>query len=161
METARDTTPMVSDRWARMFKMVELVVVLFLMALLIVVVAISAVELAWLLFRDLSSVRVLVLDAEEMFELFGFFLFVLIGLELFTALKSHVLGGVFQVEVVLEVALIAIAQKLIILDTSRSTGTSLLGLAALVLALAGAFWLVHVARARRGAVRAPWSSASQ
>jgi uncharacterized membrane protein (DUF373 family) len=50
--------------------------------------------------------------------------------------------------VVLEVSLIAVAQKIIILDT-KTEGTNLLGLAGLVMALALAFWIVRVARRRR------------
>ena len=57
--------------------------------------------------------------------------------------------GVVHVEVVLEVALIAIAQKIIIFNTSRATGLSVVGLAALVLALAASFWLVRAAGHRR------------
>jgi uncharacterized membrane protein (DUF373 family) len=148
METAHDVTPLGGRKWAGIFKAFEIGVVLFLMGMLMVIVGISTLELGWLLLRDLGSVRTLVLDPEEMFELFGFFLLVLIGLELFTSLKSYIRDGVIQVEVVLEVALTAIAQKVIILDTSRATGVTLLGQAALVLALAGAFWLVRIARRR-------------
>jgi uncharacterized membrane protein (DUF373 family) len=136
------------NRWTRVIKAFEHVVILVLMGLLMVVVAISTVELGWLLVRDLSSIRTLMLESEEMFELFGFFLVVLIGLELVTSLKSYVRKGVVQVEVVLEVALIAVAQKLIILDSTKAGGPTLLGVAGLVLSLAVAFWLVRTAHQR-------------
>lgn len=155
MEIEHDTRPLGGNRFIRIFRAFELVVVLLLMGLLMVIVAISALELGWLLLKDLSEIRELVLDVEEMFDLFGFFLLVLIGLELFTSLKSYIREGVVQVEVVLEVALIAIAQKIIILDTSRATGSALLGQAGLVLALAAAFWLVRIARTARQPVGAP------
>jgi uncharacterized membrane protein (DUF373 family) len=83
-----------------------------------------------------------------MLELFGFFLLVLIGVELLTTLKVHVTDGVVHVEVVLEVALIAVAQKVIVLDATRVDALSLLALAALVLTLAAAFWWVRIARSR-------------
>lgn len=83
-----------------------------------------------------------------MLGLFGFFLLVLVGLELLTTMKSYLADRVIHVEVVLEVSLIAVAQKIIILDT-KSEGTNLLGLAGLVMALALAFWIVRVARSRR------------
>jgi uncharacterized membrane protein (DUF373 family) len=153
METGHNATPLNGKGWTRIFKAYELMVVLFLMGLLMIIVALSALELGWLLVKDLSSIRELLLDVEEMFDLFGFFLLVLIGLELFTSLKSYVREGVVQVEVVLEVALIAIAQKIIILDTSRASAVAVLGQAALVLALAAAFWLVRIARAPRPPVR--------
>jgi uncharacterized membrane protein (DUF373 family) len=132
----------------RALRAFERAILIFLMVLLMVVVGIAALELAYLLVKDLTTTRDLILDIEEMFELFGFFLLVLIGIELLLTLKSYLREGIVHVEVVLEVALTALAQKIIILDASRSGALSLLGLAALVLALAAAFWLVRVGRGR-------------
>jgi uncharacterized membrane protein (DUF373 family) len=87
----------------------------------------------------------LLVDVEEMLELFGFFLLVFVGLELLTTMKSYLYDRVIHAEVVLEVSLIAVAQKIIILDT-RSGGSTLGGMAGLVIALALAFWLVRIAR---------------
>jgi uncharacterized membrane protein (DUF373 family) len=145
-EAAPDSEPSEESKWTRLVKRFERVIVLVLILFLMVVVAISTVELGWVLFGDLSSVREILLDPEEMFGLFGFFLLVLIGLELLTTLKVHIQKGVVHVEVVLEVALIAIAQKIILLDTSRYAPASLLGLAALVLVLAMAFRLIRGGR---------------
>jgi uncharacterized membrane protein (DUF373 family) len=123
----------------------EDVVVLALMALLMVVVAISTGELGWLLLRGVTTPGKMPFDVEEMLDLFGFFLLVLVGLELLTTLKSYLYDRVIHVEVVLEVSLIAVAQKIIILDT-RSEGMTMLGLTGLILALAFAFWIVRIAR---------------
>jgi uncharacterized membrane protein (DUF373 family) len=127
----------------------ERVVVLVLVSFLMVVVAITTLELGWLLLRDILSMGRLMLDVEEMLELFGFFLLVLIGLELITTLKVYMGEGVVHGEVVLEVALIAVAQKIIILDTSRASGLTVFGLATLIVALAASFWLVRAAGHRR------------
>src|SRR5215813_11930985 len=143
METGHDATPPYDNRWTRIVKVFERVVVLFVMGLLMVIVALSALDLGWLLLRDLSNIRAKLLDVGEILELFGVFLLILVGLELLTSLKSYVREGVVQAEVVLEVSLIAIAQKIIILDTSKVTGLVLLGEAALVLALAAAYWMIR------------------
>jgi uncharacterized membrane protein (DUF373 family) len=124
----------------------ERVIVCVLIVLLMAVIVVSTIELGRLLYGDLWSRRGRLLDVEEMFALFGFFLLVLIGLELLTTLKTYIREGVVQVEVVLEVALIAIAQKIIILDTSRAGGATLLGLATMIITLATAFWLMRAAR---------------
>src|SRR5580765_6122225 len=97
--------------WRRILLHFEHVVVLTLIGLLMIVVATSTFELGWLMLKDFRSLGRMALDAEEMFELFGFFLLVLIGLELIATLKAYMGEGVVHVEVVLEVALIAIAQK--------------------------------------------------
>jgi uncharacterized membrane protein (DUF373 family) len=132
---------------AHIVRRFEDVAVLVLMTLLMIVVAISIVELGWLLLSDLTSIGTMLLDVEEMLGLFGFFLLVLVGLELLTTMKSYLADRVIHVEVVLEVSLIAVAQKIIILDT-KVGGPTLVGLAGLVMALALAFWVVRVARRR-------------
>ena len=129
----------------RIVRRFEDVAVLFLMVLLMVVVGIATVELGWILLRDVRTPGTLLVDVEEMLGLFGFFLLVLVGLELLTTLKSYLYDRVIHVEVVLEVSLIAVAQKIIILDT-RTSGATLGGMAGLVMALALAFWVVRVAR---------------
>ena len=148
MSTDDEPRPPGEHLWSRVIKRFEHIVVLVLIGLLMVVVTVSTIELGWLLFEDLRSTRELLLDVEEMFDLFGFFLLVLIGLELVTSLKSYIRDGVVHVEVVLEVALIAIAQKIIIIDASRAGGLTLFGQAALIIALAIAFRLVRTAPRR-------------
>lgn len=133
-------------RWTKAVSAYERIVVIALIALLMVVVAAATVELGTVLFADLSTRQTSLLDIEEMFSLFGYFLLVLIGLELLTTLKTYIRKGVFQVEVVLEVALIAVAQKLIILNVSHVAPSYVFGLAALILSLAAAFWLVRAPR---------------
>lgn len=134
--------------WERVVRDFEYTIVLILTGLLMIVVAIATLELGWLLLGNLTSVRGLVLDAGEMFALFSFFLLIMIGIELLSALKLYVSEGTIHVEVVLEVALIALAQKLIVLNSTSLSALYLFALAALVLALAAAFWLVRTSRSR-------------
>src|SRR5262249_54308161 len=105
------------------------IILIILMGLLMVVVTISVVELCYLLVKDLTTTRGMVLDVDEMFELFGFFLVMLIGIELLMTLKSYLNEGVVHVEVVLEVALTAPAQRIIIMDATRVGAPTLVGLA--------------------------------
>ena len=138
----------VSERVAALVKLFERAVALVLLVLLVVVVTLSTVELAALVFRDLSLAKNKLLDADQMLEMFGAFLLVLIGMELLASLKDYVRRGAVRAEIVLEVALIAIAQKVIILNP-RASALNQLSLAALILALAGAFWWVRTARRRK------------
>jgi uncharacterized membrane protein (DUF373 family) len=140
--------------WERFIYRFERVIIFSLMALLMAIIAISTVELAWLLVRDLSTVGQMLFDVHEMFEVFGFFLLVLIGVELLLSLKTYVSAGIVHVEVVLEVALIAMAQKIIVLDIHQAGALSVLSLAALVVALAVAYWLMRAARLRDRAASA-------
>ena len=131
---------------ARVVVRYEELIIVVLMSFLMVVVAISTLELGWLLLQDAITMgHRMLIDVEEMLELFGFFLLVLVGIELLVTLKSYLFDRVIHVEVVLEVSLIAVAQKVIITDKSAGA-TTLLGLAGLVVALALAFWIVKIAR---------------
>jgi uncharacterized membrane protein (DUF373 family) len=112
-----------------------------------IVVTLATAELGKLLYKDLFVIRETLLDVEHMFELFGAFLLVFVGLELLTSLKAYVREGSVHVEVVLEVALVALAQKVIVLNP-RSDPLKQFGVASLILALAGALWFVRSASER-------------
>ncbi|MDF2695914.1 MAG: hypothetical protein K0S65_4297 [Labilithrix sp.] len=146
MESTAEAKPPGADQASRIIRHFEHVIVLVLMALLVLVVSLSTLELVWLLVRDVMSSRGVLLDVEQMFELFGFFLLVLIGMELLATLRSYLYERIIHVEVVLEVALVAVAQKIIVLNTARAGGSTLLGIAALVLSLAAAIWAVRSRR---------------
>lgn len=133
---------------AKIVKTFERIVMLALGVLLMVVSTVCTVELGVLLWHDLRDGPLLPLDAEETFEIFGFILLVVVGLELLATLKSYLVSRVFYLEIVVEVAIIAVAQKIIILNPSKADGLSLLGLAGLFAALVGAFWVIRVARSK-------------
>jgi uncharacterized membrane protein (DUF373 family) len=147
---ADDAGPL-ERRWFRVISIFERAVVVFLMVLLMVVTGLAVLELGWLLFRDLSSTREVLLDKDELLQLFGFFLLVLIGVELLSALKGFIRSRMIHLEIVLQVALTAVAQKVIVLDTTKAGGLSLLGIAAIILALAAAYWSIRAARKRDAA----------
>ncbi len=125
-------------------------VVLVLIVLLMGVIALSTLDLAWRLIHDVITPPVLLLDVQELLELFGFFLLILIGLELLETIRAYLNTHVIHLEVVLEVALIALARKVIVLHTRKEGALTLLGLAALVVALAVAFH-VHLRATQRAA----------
>ena len=57
-------------------------------------------------------------------------------------IKAYLKENAIHVEIVLEVALIAIARKVIIIDLEKYGSLTLLGIAALILAVAVAFYAV-------------------
>jgi uncharacterized membrane protein (DUF373 family) len=77
---------------------------------------------------------------QGLLEIFGYFLLVLIGIELLETLKAYFKKDVIHVRVVLKVALIAIARKVIIEEPNTVASLTLVGIATLILALAIAFY---------------------
>jgi uncharacterized membrane protein (DUF373 family) len=120
----------------------ERLITWILIAMMAVVVALSVVDLAWLLIKDIISPPILLLDADELLELFGFFLLIMIGIELLETLRTYVHKREIRTEVIILVALIALGRKVVIIDVKGAEDISLLGIAAMILALAISFYLI-------------------
>ncbi|HLW86350.1 MAG TPA: phosphate-starvation-inducible PsiE family protein [Candidatus Sulfotelmatobacter sp.] len=121
-------------------------IVLVLGVLLIVVVALSTADLAVLIAQDIWKPPRFLIPVQGLLEVFSFFLLVIIGIELLETLKAYVKKDVIHVRLVLEVALIAMARKVIILEPDNASALTLLGMAALISALAVAFYFERKAR---------------
>jgi len=123
-------------------KWFERVVILALIVMMSLVVLISTIELGVIIFLDILKPPSFWLGIDQLFEIFGFFLLLLIGVELLETIKAYLSEQVVHSEVVLEVALIAIARKVITLDLKAYDSLTLVGIAAMILAIAGAFFLM-------------------
>ncbi len=88
------------------------------------------------------------LEIGELLEIFGMFLLVLIGVELLETVKMYFTQKTVHVEVVLTVALIAIARKVIILDIKKVPSLTLIGIAAIIVALSAGYYLLTIKRNR-------------
>lgn len=124
-------------------KQFEKTVIIILIAMMILVVLLATVELGWIIVKDIISPPIILLEISELLEIFGFFLLVLIGVELLETIKAYLISKVVHVEIVLEVALIAIARKVIILDLEKYENLTVIGMAGLILAVAVAFYVVR------------------
>jgi uncharacterized membrane protein (DUF373 family) len=120
----------------------EQVILVALVLMMSVVVFLSTIELGWILIRDIVTPPVVLLDIDELLDVFGVFLLVLIGIELLETIKTYFVEHVIHAEVVIEVAMIAIARKVIILDVKELPSLTLLGIAAIIITLAVAYWVV-------------------
>jgi uncharacterized membrane protein (DUF373 family) len=121
----------------------EKMVVVSLMGMMALVVLISTVELGWIIIQDIISPPVIFLELDELLSIFGFFLLILIGIELLETIKIYVRESLIRVEVVLLVAIIAVARKVIILDMKEISDLQLVGIAALIIALTVGLFLMR------------------
>jgi len=129
----------------------QAVIVRVLMLLLLVVVALSTVHLGVLIAEEIWKPPRFLIVVPALLELFGYFLLVLIGVELLETLRSYAHESTSRLRVVLEVALIAAARKVITLEPNTTSGVTLFGIAALILALGIAFYLQGHGVANTGA----------
>lgn len=107
---------------------------------MLVVVVLSTVHLGVLIAQEIWAPPRFLVSVQGLLEIFGYFLLVLIGVELLETLRAYIRKDVIHVRVVLEVALIAMARRAIILEPDALTSSTLFGIAALILALGIAFF---------------------
>lgn len=129
----------------RLIGVFERYIVLVLLALMMIAVFVATIELGVILVQQLLKPPLLLLDLQELLEVFGFFLMVLIGLELLETIKAYLEQDKVHVEVVFLVAMVAIARKVIILDLGEMTTDMLLGMSAVILALSAGYFLLDKA----------------
>ncbi|MBP1753108.1 MAG: hypothetical protein H6Q57_1944 [Geobacteraceae bacterium] len=127
----------------RYLKNVEKSVIIALICMMTLVVILATLELGWIIIKDIFTEPMFLLEIDELLDIFGLFMLVLIGIELLeTIIKNYLTENVIRVEVVLVVAIIAIARKVIILDVKDLSGTVLLGIAAIILSLCAGHYLI-------------------
>jgi uncharacterized membrane protein (DUF373 family) len=103
----------------------------------------ATVELGWIIVRDIVTWPSETTRISELLDIFGLFLLVLIGIELLETIRTYAATHVLRAEVVMTVAIIAIARKVIILDVGKLSAITLLGIAAIIIALAAGYYLVR------------------
>lgn len=128
---------------------IEVAVVTALEVLLIVVVAVATIVLYLLFVRNvlpqLSRVESAAGLLPTMQNSFAGVLVVVLGLELLETLKTYFSEHHIRVEVILVVAIIAVARHLIQVDFEHTPGTVLLGLSAVILALTVGYFITKKA----------------
>ncbi len=122
-------------------KKIEEIMMVILTIMMLIVVILSVVELGWILFKDILSPPILILEFEELLEIFGTFLLVLIGIELLETIKVYVTKKELRAEIIVLVAIIALARKVITLDVKTLPSEAMLGIAAITLALTTSYYV--------------------
>jgi uncharacterized membrane protein (DUF373 family) len=124
-------------------KKYEKLMIQALMVMMALVLGIATIDLGWLIIKDIINPPFLLLSVNQLLEIFGLFMLVIIGIELLeTIMKTYITQNQPHYEVVLSVAIIAIARKVIILDVKEVDSLSLLGIAATILALTVGYFLM-------------------
>jgi len=120
-------------------------IILCLIAMMMLAVLLSTIELFIILIAEILKPPKYILGIDNLFEIFGFFMMILIGMELLESIRTYLTDEVLHVEVVFLVAMIAIARKVIILEVKDLDPLVLIGIASIILALAGGYYFVKKA----------------
>lgn len=123
-------------------------IILSLIVMMMFTVLVSTVELLVILVQELMDPPAYLLGIDNLFAIFGFFMMILIALELLESIRAYLTDDALHVEVVFLVAMIAIARKVIILEVRDLEPMRLVGIASIILALSGGYYLVKLAMQR-------------
>ena len=133
----------------------EKIVYVLLMVFLMVVLIASLIELVWYIFRSLTNDPLYLLESHELTAVLGAFLLVLIGVELLDTIKAYFSENTIHVEIVVLLAIIAIARKVILLDPTSVSGVDfgfeLMGIGVVVVGLSAGYYLIKKAGITLGA----------
>lgn len=117
-----------------------------LIALLMLVLVGTLIDLVWLLYDSLILTTPALMESRELIAVLGAFLLVLIGVELLDTIKAYFHENAIHVEIVMLLAIIAVARKVILLDPASMTGYEfgfeLMGIGVIVAGLSAGYHLI-------------------
>lgn len=110
---------------------------------MVFVIVMGVIDVGWTLYEKLSSPPKYILTISDMLATFGAFMAVLIAIEIFINIVIYLRDDAIHVKIVMATAVMAIARKIIILDTKDLDYQYLIGLAFIMLATSIGYWLIH------------------
>jgi uncharacterized membrane protein (DUF373 family) len=129
-------------RLKRNIRIIEKTIIVLLIIMMSFVLVLATIELAYYLYKSVTSAEYFLISLDSLMDLFGVFLLVLIGIELLDTIKVYLKQNVIHVEVVVLVAIIAIARKVVVLKIEELSGDVIIGIGILILSLAIAYYLI-------------------
>jgi uncharacterized membrane protein (DUF373 family) len=149
-----------SRRVIELYAVIERIIIYILLAMLTLVVSFATVTFAAEILRRMwlrvSGAPLDPASASEFLrqfaiyrEVFGTFLLILIGVELIKTIVTYLQSHELHIEVVFTVAMIAIARHAIDLDIEHVSPMTIIGMGAMVLALALSYFYFRKATAGR------------
>jgi uncharacterized membrane protein (DUF373 family) len=130
---------------------IERAIVRVLIVLLLIAIILGTIELARVLLVELIAPPYFLIDVHTLFDAFSLFLVILIGIELLRSMTIYLSEDRIRPEVVVQVAVIALCNKIITLDLKATSGIALVGVATLLMGLAAVHFVFQPGRLVRRA----------
>jgi len=132
------------------FVKTEKIIATVLLVLMGVVVASGTIEVAYEIVTGLIDPPGFFLGVSELFDVFGLFLMVLIGLELMTSIHMYLDDQKIHAEMMFLVALTDVTRKIVIMDSSAMDPMLVFSIGFLIIALAAGYYLIKKNRLASG-----------
>ncbi len=132
-------------RYLSIIGIIEMAIYLSLIGILAIVLIFALIELIYLILHAILNQSDYLMGSAGLLGAFEFFLLILIGLELLETIKAFLMDKRIHLEIVLTLAAIAIARKIIVIDLFEMDGMILLGMGSVILSLTVGYYLVKKA----------------
>jgi Phosphate-starvation-inducible E. len=116
-------------------------IVLVLAFMMIPVLIWGVIDVGGLIYRQILTEPWLTPEIDHLLDIFGAFLTVLIGIEIFLNIIFYITEKQFHVKLVVATALTAVVRKVIILDYHQELSLLIFATAAVVLAVSISYWI--------------------
>lgn len=127
----------------KFFDNIEKVAAYTLLGLMGLVVLSSSLEVGYEIATNIFKPPGFFIGVRDLFDIFGLFLLVLIGLELMASIRMYLTEHRIHAEMMLLVAITAITRKIVILDATKVDPMTLFGIGFIVLTLTGGYYFMR------------------
>ena len=115
-----------------------------LLVIISILLILSIIDVVLQLYIGLTENTMTEFLKNQFGQLVGLFLTILIGVELLEAVKAFLKEEIIHVEIIVLIAIIAIARKVIVWEISSYTYQDLIALSLMLIALAATYWVIKV-----------------
>ena len=136
----------------QLLRLVVHMAVRVLAVLMTLVILWGVADVVLVLYQNLKTPPVFMLNINDILALFGAFMAVLIAIEILINIIIYLRDDVIHVKIVMATALMAIARKVIIMDFTKITPDYVLAVAAVVLAMSVGYWLAVIKDDKKGKI---------
>ena len=133
----------------KLFNIVEKYIAVGLFGIMAVIVISATIEVAYVVASNLFEPPGFFIGVEDLFQVFGLFLMVLIGLELLSSIRFYLKDHSIHAELMLLIALTAVTRKVVILDAKAIDPLTIFAIGFLIMALAVGFYFVSRGKVER------------
>ena len=117
-----------------------------LLALISIIVISATLEVGYTVATDIFQPPGFFIGVEDLFDVFGLLLMILIGLELMHSVRTYLKDHKIHAEMMVLIAITAVTRKIVILDAKAIEPMVLLGIGFLIIALTAGYFLLRKSR---------------
>lgn len=130
------------DKFDTAVHAVNAFIIKFLIVVLTICLILSSLDLVKIIYQKVATPPYPLIDISALFEIFTLVLVIAIGYELIKSFNKLISSDIIPVLPIIQISVIAIANKIITLDTKHTDSGILFGLAAILAGLGVAFYLL-------------------